>query len=374
VAQTRVPSKDRLFFLDWLRIAAVIVLVLYHVGMYYVRWDFHVKSPFSSAALEPWMKLTEPWRMDLLFLVSGAATAMMLKSGATLAVLKKRSKFLLLPLLCGVVLIVPPQSYFEVIQKHAFTGSYWQFLGLYFSGYHGFCGSKSCLILPTWNHLWFLPYLWVYTLLVWCLVKFSPGRFVADYRTTSTKRSSAAWLLLPVVFIFILRLSLWKRFPSSHALVDDWFNHAMYFGMFLVGVFFALHSAMWDSLCKWRWVALLAAVASWATLMLVRPSGSTAHLLIAVQQWGAIVAAIGFAKHLLNRDHPWRSRLSEAVFPVYIFHQTLIIVSSQWLLPFKLQPEPEGLILVLLTLVLSYAGYEVVRRIHSLRPWFGLRS
>ncbi len=55
----------RLFFLDWLRIIAFAVLVLYHTGMYYVTWPFHLKSPLASRALEPWMKLTEPWRMSL---------------------------------------------------------------------------------------------------------------------------------------------------------------------------------------------------------------------------------------------------------------------------------------------------------------------
>ncbi len=67
-------KSERLFFLDWLHIIALMVLIAYHVGMYYVTWDFHVKSPFASHALEPWMKLTEPWRMSLLFMISGAAT------------------------------------------------------------------------------------------------------------------------------------------------------------------------------------------------------------------------------------------------------------------------------------------------------------
>jgi glucans biosynthesis protein C len=159
-------GPSRLYFLDWLRIIALMALILYHVGMYYVRWDFHVKSPFAGAGLEPWMKLSGPWRMDLLFMVSGAATALMLKAGSTASLLRKRTKFLLLPLLCGMVLIVPPQAYFEVVQKFAYQGNYLDFLKLYFGHYKGFCQSGNCLILPTWNHLWFLPYLWLYTVLL----------------------------------------------------------------------------------------------------------------------------------------------------------------------------------------------------------------
>ena len=35
--------------LDWVRVCAFGLLVLYHVGMYYVTWDWHVKSPHASA-------------------------------------------------------------------------------------------------------------------------------------------------------------------------------------------------------------------------------------------------------------------------------------------------------------------------------------
>lgn len=66
---------ERRYDLDWIRICAFGVLVLYHVGMYYVTWDWHVNSPHASHALEPFMLLSSPWRLSLLFLVSGAATA-----------------------------------------------------------------------------------------------------------------------------------------------------------------------------------------------------------------------------------------------------------------------------------------------------------
>src|SRR5262245_62368639 len=92
------PSPSRLLFLDWLRIGAFALLVLYHVGMYYVSWDWHVKSPAAGPALEPWMRLSSPWRLSLLFLISGAATSfMLLRDGASRSLLGARSKRLLWP-------------------------------------------------------------------------------------------------------------------------------------------------------------------------------------------------------------------------------------------------------------------------------------
>ena len=54
-----------------------------------------------------------------------------------------RSKRLLLPLLFGMAVIVPPQSYFEVVQQHGYGGSYLDFMRLYFSGYGGFCKAAA---------------------------------------------------------------------------------------------------------------------------------------------------------------------------------------------------------------------------------------
>src|SRR3954471_13549185 len=64
--------------LDWVRICAFGLLIFYHVGMYYVTWGWHVKSPYASRTIEPLMLLTNPWRLSLLFLVSGVATAYLL--------------------------------------------------------------------------------------------------------------------------------------------------------------------------------------------------------------------------------------------------------------------------------------------------------
>ena len=367
-------AGDRLFFLDWLRILAFTALVLYHVGMYYVSWDFHVKSPFATPALAPWMKLSEPWRMSLLFMVSGAATAYMLKAGPSLAFVRRRSARLLLPLLCGMVLIVPPQSYFEVMQKYGYAGSYIDFLRLYFTGFAGFCKSGHCLILPTWNHLWFLPYLWIYTLLACAVAALWPPMLQSAARLAEACCRGAWLLIVPIALIVAVRLTLFGRYPSTHALFGDWFNHAIYFGMFAAGAAFAASGLLWDRMAVLRWPALALAVAFWAVLVFVRPARPLEHAVVAIYQWSALVAAFGFAKVHLNHDSPLRSRLTEAVFPVYILHQTILIAASQALLPWLLPPVIEAPLIIVATFALSIAGYEVVRRFALLRPWFGMKA
>ena len=365
--------RDRLYFLDWLRIAAFGLLVVYHVGMYYVTWNFHVKSPFASDTLEPWMKLSSPWRMSLLFLISGAVTSLLLANKPS-GFMRSRSRRLLLPLLCGVVLIVPPQPYFEVIQKLAYDGRYFDFLRLYFAGYTGFCANGKCLVLPTWNHLWFLPYLWSYTVLLWLMLRIWPD--LLDSLTGQVTRllPGARLLWVPMLWILLLRWTLFRRFPETHDLVHDWFWHAVYLSVFLAGAVFVRTPGIWARAAYWRWHALTLAMLAWAIFAThaVHGMGHGQRGIVAVQQWGALVAALGFGYQHLNADHPWRAYLNEAVFPVYIVHQTLIIGLSQWIKPWQWPPIWEGPFLVLVTFASSMCIYEGVRRVSLVRPWLGL--
>ncbi|HEX2539667.1 MAG TPA: acyltransferase family protein [Caldimonas sp.] len=378
------PAPCRLFFLDWLRIGAFALLVLYHVGMYYVTWDWHVKSAFASAALEPWMRLSSPWRLSLLFLVSGAAVSFMLRRDASAGFVRDRSLRLLLPLLFGMLVVVPPQSFFEVVQKHGYSGDYLDFMRLYVTGHGGFCRAGACLVLPTWNHLWFVAYLWLYCLVIWAVLRVRPGTLDAAGAWAERRLRGPALLLLPLAVLAALRLALAGRFPATHALIDDAFNHAQYLGLFLLGAALARAPAIWRRMKAQRWPALAAAFVAWAALAwLAARHGTPAkappeaamamRLAFATMQWCAIVALVGFAHRHLNRDHASRRYLTEAVFPVYILHQTLIVLLAVALRPLGWAPVLEGPVLAAGTLLLSLAGYEAARRLPLLRPWLGLR-
>jgi len=373
---------ERRYDLDWVRIGAFMLLVLYHVGMYYVTWDWHVKSPHASSAIEPLMFLTSPWRLSVLFLVSGVATAYLIERQPR-GFLGARSVRLLVPLIFGMAVIVPPQSYLQVIEKAGYAGSYAAFLGLYFTGYHGFCRGSDCLILPTWNHLWFVAYLWVYTLLLYVLVRLLPGLTRVLRQLAERMLAGPGVLLWPILYLVLARELLAPLFPATDALVGDWYNHALYGAMFLGGFALAGCRAPWAAMERSRWVALGLAVLGWAFMSawlgLYEAGGEPAPSLLIIEravygalQWLAIVAVLGFAHRHLQHDSALRRYLTSAIFPVYILHQTVIIVCAHALKPAHLEPGVEALLLVLVTAASCFLGYEMIRRVWLLRPLFGL--
>jgi glucan biosynthesis protein C len=378
---------ERRYDLDWVRIGAFMLLIFYHVGMYYVSWDWHVKSPYASHTIEPLMLLSSPWRLPLLFLVSGVATAYLLERRGNGGFLGQRSLRLLIPLLFGMAVIVPPQSYLEVVGKLSYGGTYLDFLRLYFSAYHGFCRGSDCLILPTWNHLWFVAYLWVYTVVLYISVCAVPASVKWLRRVVDEKLSGIGVLLWPTLFLSIARIALISHYPPNHALLADWYNHATYGMTFLLGFALAGARAPWIAIERSRWTALGLAILGWAFIAAYNglygadlaptpphPLVLFQRIVYSAEQWLAIVAVLGFARRHLVHDNAARRYLTTAVFPVYILHQTVIVVGAHALKSAQLSPAVEGPLLVIVTAAACFLGYEVIRRVRILRPVFGLTT
>jgi glucan biosynthesis protein C len=378
------PSS-RLYFLDWVRIIAFFVLIFYHVGMYYVTWDFHIKSSAASTTIEPLMMLTSPWRLSLLFLISGVASRFMLNKLSASRFVKQRSTRLLIPLLFGMLVVVPPQSYCEVVEKVAYPGSYLDFLRLYVTAYHGFCKDHSCLILPTWNHLWFVAYLWVYTLVLAGLAMLPRAGVERAAQVLTQCLKGWRLIALPVAVLAIVRIAMLTHFPTTHALVDDWFSHANYLPLFLLGALLAPQVQFWREMDVMRWISLGSALTCWALLILYYAWPDAAvpadqamfwrtlqRVVYACCEWSAIVAACGFAHRHLQFDSARRRYLTQAVFPLYLMHQTVIVVAAHAIKPAGIAAPVEALILIVLTFTVSFGVFELVRRVAILQPLFGV--
>ncbi len=171
----RPGAAERRIDLDWVRIAAFGLLIFYHVGMLYVSWGFHIKSAHRITALEPLMLVLNPWRLALLFLVSGVATRFMLRKYALGPLLRSRSARLLIPLVFGMLVVVPPQSYEQIVEALGYPAGFVDFyLQHYLAFGSQFC-PNPCIVMPTWNHLWFVVYLWVYTMALGAVLAAVPG-------------------------------------------------------------------------------------------------------------------------------------------------------------------------------------------------------
>jgi glucans biosynthesis protein C len=382
---------DRRYDMDWIRIAAFGLLILYHVGMFYVTWDFHVKSSRASDAIEPLMLLSNPWRLSLLFLVSGAASRFMADKMKLGQFTWARMGRLWPPLLLAVFVIVPPQCYYEIVEavqampaarQADYAGAVDNFWVRYATASGHWCDADGCLTTPTYNHMWFVAYLILYTLALVPLIPLL--RHVP--KAVSWLIAGPGLLITPWLFLFAARATLYPIYGETHDFREDPYAHVTYFGAFLFGYAIAKYEPFFERAVKWRLPALVAAFASWSVLATVNalypgdatPSDATLLFVRGVremQAWTAIIAAIGYAhRHLRHADGPIRQTLTQAIFPFYLIHQTIIIVAGHYLDELQLPVALEGAVLVATTALGCWLFFDLGRRVPVLRVWIGLPS
>src|SRR5690349_24003706 len=124
---TTTPTP-RYEFLDWLRVLAIFLLLLFHTGMLFVGWGWHLQNAETIPALQWPMDLAHRLRMPLLFVIAGAGMWFALRRRGAGAFIGERTLRLLVPLVVGMLLIVPPQVYVERIAHGEFTGNYLDFM------------------------------------------------------------------------------------------------------------------------------------------------------------------------------------------------------------------------------------------------------
>jgi hypothetical protein len=386
------PGQRR-YDIDALRVGAFGLLILYHVGMVYVAdWGFHIKSPAASDWLQWPMVALNRWRMPLIFLISGIALGLSRGADQPGRLAIRRSSLLLVPLIFGMLAIVPIQAWVEARANGAFEAGFGAFLLRYWQLQPwpdgGFAGAEFGM---TWNHLWYLAYLWAYTMVLaagLALLRLGKPR-CRNVRPGGL--SLTALLLLPVAWWFVVLYFLEPRFGDTKALTDDWANHANYLPVFMFGFWLARQRRVWDALCDQRRLMLLLALVGLILYMALRVAGRAlpaediaalpdlnwraisdgAHALYA---WNALLAILGYAGAWLNRPRRWMAYANRAVYPWYILHQSLIVPLAALLIPLAL-PGPVEATLVLTGTVVGCAliHHWIVLRIRWLQPLFGVR-
>jgi glucans biosynthesis protein C len=372
---------QRHYGMDWLRIGAFGLLIFYHIGMVFVPWNFQVKTARPLIWAEIPMFLTNPWRLTLLFVVSGyASRALLDKAGGTGAFLRSRSARLLLPLAFGMAVIVPPQPWVELVTQHGYQHA---FLAFWTRDYLRF-GTISGIVVPTWNHLWFIAYLWVYSLVLalGCALVSGPRLQWWFDRIFSGWRG----IVLPSMYLVLVEAVLFHRAEDTHDLFGDGVAHLRYLPAFLFGFGLARSPAVLAGFARyWRAAGLVALLCfgTIAALLLTWPDFTfpdrpaviwSYRIARHLETWTAIAALIGIAERFWNKDARWRATLAEATFPFYVVHQTIIVVVEFWLLPHQLGPGAEFAILIAATGAGCWLFYAIGSRMGWLRPLIGLKA
>lgn len=371
----------RRYDLDFLRVGAFTILILYHVGMFFVPWHYHLKNNiiYSGPELEYPMLFVNQWRLSLLFVISGMGTWFAFSKRNGKEFVKERFIRLFIPLIFGMIFIVPPQIYFERLDQ-----------GLIFNNYFDFWPIPA-LTSPypkgggiSWHHLWFILYLFIFSVLLSPLFGYL-YRKKDSWLIRKTDRVCSKWIGL---YAFIIPLFFWQYylaplFPQTNSLYNDWYNLVNYCTLFFFGfLLLTVKETFWKTIVNNKYIYFICGIIGFSFIVIFKeisfeiPGKKILFAFIKVfNMWSWILTLTGFAAAYFNKPGKSLSYANEAVYPFYILHQTVIIVLGYYLKHLEWGFFTKFTLMSIGTFAITWLIYEFgIRRYNIIRPLFGMKK
>ncbi|WP_430813503.1 acyltransferase family protein [Carboxylicivirga sp. RSCT41] len=342
---------ERRYDIDWLRVIAIGLLLIYHAAIVFQPWGILIGFIQSNESLE-WlwipMALMNVWRIPLLFFVSGMGVCFAIRKRSWRQLISERSRRILLPFLVGVSLVVPLHV---LIWQHYY--------------------SQEITYSLSRGHLWFLGNIFAYVILLLPLFYYLKLKVNTSFHQRLTSLMSHPLSLVLLIVLFVAETLIVD--PDTYEMYAlSW--HGFYLGILAFTIGFIMAYAgndFWESLLQWRWLYAGLAFSLYLVRLLVFELYPPKYLYpVETMTW--IYAILGFAYKYLNRPGPALSYLSKAAYPVYIWHMVFLYAGAVIVLPGSLSTELKFFMVTLISLAGSVLVYELlIKRIKYLGLLFG---
>jgi glucan biosynthesis protein C len=358
--------------LDWIRVLATFLVILYHCSMFFNPFPWHVKNnELNSTYIYAYTLLVGNWMMPIFFAVSGISAFYALRKRSASSFLKERLLRIGLPLLFGVFILTPPQVYMERVSHKQFTGSLWQFLPHYFNGVYLEIGGQGNFAFFG-LHLWFLFVLLIFSFIAMPL-------FVRKRGASLQKPFDVPKLMLLLLPLLIIGTVL-----NGIANLGGW-GLFFYLAIFLYGYFafsdlnfivFVRKTGMWTGA-----ISLISTVIfmGWSLGFGIPQNGTIPSLLFSllrvVNVWFSLFYIFYLADRYLRGSNRFLQYTSEASMPLYVIHQPVIvslgflIYTLDWSVSLKL-----FFLVLTACLVILFLYHVIIKRLDVFRVLFGMKK
>jgi len=386
-------TSTRRWDIDWLRIGAVWLLIPFHAAMIFNPAPFyHVRDTDVSIIMTILAGFISLWHMPLLFLLAGWSARGSIGKRGGRVFLGERVGRLLIPLVLCSIVYGPPIKYAELrggqdMNFHGlhvsadlrdsfasvipeplpvakpFHESFREFLPTFFTRLDRF----------TWSHLWFLAYLFTFSVLYLPILGWMRAR-------PPRRRPVPSWVVyLPIVPLALIQVYLRPHFPGVQNLVNDWANFAYYSTYLLLGFALACHPGFERAVHAEQRRAFGIGLGAMLMLLLavlgVLESAPVTLALTAVAGWAFIVFLLGIASTRLGDVDGQRRYLAEGSMAIYVLHQPAVVAVGSLVIGLPLGIAPSYLLVVGGAGLLTFATYRyVVRRFPALRVMHGMKG
>ena len=346
-------KTERRHDIDWLRVIAIGLLLIYHIAIIFQPWAMFIGFIRSDEFLEGlWKPMTmlNVWRIPLLFYVSGMGLYFAMRKRNWKQLLLERAKRIFLPFAFGFVAITTLHMF--IFQKY-----YDMPLGYF----------------PHAGHLWFLGNIFAYVLLLlplfFYLKRNEKGRFK---KGLSVFMGNPVGPLLISLFFVLEAVAVKPQLFSMYA--QTW--HGFFLGLlaFFFGFLFVYSGkTFWQTVLRWRWLYIGMATILFGIRYFIYATEAPGYF-TAIESNCWIFGVFGLGYKYLNKPSKILSYLSQAAYPVYIIHMFVLYAGALFILPLEMPTLFKFIAMVAFTIVGCFIIYEfVLKRINLIRPLFGLK-
>jgi len=346
-------TTNRRYFIDWIRVIAIGLLLLYHIAIGFQPWGMmigFIANQKSWASLWTPMMMLNVWRIPLLFFVSGMGVYFAIQNRNWKELIMERTWRIWLPFVFGLFCIVPIHVY--IMQ------SYYK---------------MNVSYIPNAGHLWFLGNIFSYVVILSPLFFYFKRNGNGKVVMLIKKIFSNPLGLLLVLAAFVAEALIIKPYPYE-LYAMTWHGYFLGLLAFFFGFCFVLSGdPFWSMILKGRWLFLSAAILLFILRVVEFKMNVPIYLLVAESNcW--IFSVFGFACKYLNRPGNALTYLSQAAYPVYIVHMIFLFLGSMLIFPLELDVRLQFILVLLFTFAGCFIIYEfMIRRVNFVRPLFGLK-
>ncbi len=375
-------TSQRIYYLDSLRVLAMAIVFMFHALHPFDLYGWHIKNDELSLPLTIVMAFLSTWGMPFFFLLAGASTWFALRRRSAAQYLNERFRRLVIPFVVGSVFLGPIMMVLE--WTHGAPKGLWP------ATFAGYLAARTPSLSPGmfgWLgfHLWFLGFLFCFSVI--CLPLFlrlksdSGRRAVEMMASLSDRRGGLLAYLAPMAAI---QLALRPFATGEH----DWVDFLFQMSFFALG-FILLSDRRHTAAIARDWkINLATALASLAGFFAIFGMGALEawtsdssqigfYLLwlgVTISAWSWTLVFLWIGMRFMDRAGRLVSYGQEAVLPIYVVHQPVIMLIAffvvQWPLPLLIK----AIAVVAASAVTCAALYVfVLRRVGFLADVFGVR-
>lgn len=233
-------QANRQFYIDWLRVGAMFLLLFYHSARLFNVDPWHIKNAVLNLGFQYFTRFLDIWHMPLFFILAGASVWFALDHRTPGSFTKERILRIFVPLIFSMLIIVPPQVFTQRVFDGDFTGSFLAWYPHTFQGIYSMDNSASGNL--SWHHLWFLAYLFFFSLLlipIFWYFKNAKRKYIILSLARFMEKPGA--LFLPAIPLIIINFTLRSTYGwGNQNLIDDWANFLFYSLTFFYGFLLVL--------------------------------------------------------------------------------------------------------------------------------------